>query len=68
MGAKSNMQKSKQAHGVKAKVPLPRVAIVDDDPDLLTFFNDLADTGRFALAGAYSNAGDALERVLKMAS
>ena len=39
---------------------LPTVAVVDDDPDLLTFFKDLADLGRFKLLGAYSNARSAL--------
>lgn len=41
-------------------VPLPTVSIVDDDPDLLRFFKDLADSGLFVLLGAYRNAREAL--------
>lgn len=45
--------------------PLPKVSVVDDDPDMLAFFKDLADSGRFVLLGAYSNALEALQDVPK---
>lgn len=38
----------------------PKVSVVDDDPDLLTFFKDLAGPGRFTLLGAYSSGREAL--------
>ena len=40
--------------------PLPAVCVVDDDPDLLTFFSDLADLGHFGLLGTYTTAREAL--------
>lgn len=40
--------------------PLPKISVVDDDPDLLAFFKDLADAGHFVLLGAYSSAREAL--------
>lgn len=48
----------------KVKRLLPRISVVDDDPDLLAFFKGLADIGHFVLIGAYSNAGDALAHIV----
>jgi DNA-binding NarL/FixJ family response regulator len=54
------MRIESQAGQTVARVALPKVSVVDDDPDLLTFFEDLAQSGRFVLRGAYSSAGEAL--------
>ena len=43
--------------------PLPKISVVDDDPDLLTFFKDLAAAGHFVLLGAYGSAREALTRL-----
>jgi len=40
---------------------LPKVCVVDDDPDLLAFFKGIADLGHFHLTGAYSSATEALQ-------
>lgn len=39
---------------------VPKVSVVDDEPDQVAFFKDLADLGHFQLAGSYLNARDAL--------
>lgn len=57
------MKDQVQTTKVVTKAPLPRISVVDDDPDLLTFFKDLAHSGLFILLGAYSNAGEALKTV-----
>lgn len=54
------MKMQDQAAQIMSKTPLPKVSVVDDDPDLLTFFKALADLGRFKLLGAYKNAREAL--------
>jgi len=52
-----------QADQTPTNAALPKVSVVDDDPDLLTFFKDLADTGRFVLLGAYTNGREALAQI-----
>ena len=39
---------------------IPKVAVVDDDPDQLAIFKDLANLGHFALVGAYRTAQEGL--------
>jgi DNA-binding NarL/FixJ family response regulator len=46
-----------------ANAKLPRISVVDDEPDQLAFFKDIADLGHFELVGLYPNASDALEHV-----
>jgi len=50
----------RQAGQTATTAALPMVSVVDDDPDLLRFFEDLAESGRFILLGAYSSAQAAL--------
>jgi two-component system chemotaxis response regulator CheY len=40
---------------------LPKVCVVDDDPDLLDFFKGMAELGHFHLIGAYAGATEALQ-------
>jgi DNA-binding NarL/FixJ family response regulator len=49
-----------KAEQTASDTPLPKVSVVDDDADLLTFFKELADSGRFVLLGAYGSAREAL--------
>jgi DNA-binding NarL/FixJ family response regulator len=42
---------------------LPRVSVVDDDPDLLAFFKALAESGRFVMLAGYSSGQEALAQL-----
>ncbi len=44
-----------------AKTAVPRLCVVDDDPDLQLFSRDIADIGHFCLVGSFCSAEQALE-------
>jgi two-component system nitrate/nitrite response regulator NarL len=48
-----------------AKSSVPRIAVVDDDPALLSLFKELSALGHFELVGTFSTASDALAHLPK---
>jgi len=56
------MRKESEATKTAANPPLPKVSIVDDDPDLRSFFKDFAD-GHFILVAGYGTGSEALAKL-----
>src|ERR1043166_1618545 len=48
-----------------SELPIPRIALVDDDEDLHVFMRDLGGRGHFPLTGTCHNGAEALDRLSK---
>lgn len=59
------MKNQVQTAQTVTKAPLAKISVIDDNPDLLSFFKQLADSGLFILLGAYDDAVKALAQVPK---
>src|SRR5262245_14696637 len=49
----------------RTEVAVPKIALVDDDEDLLAFLTELGALGDFAVAGTFHNGAEALDRLSK---